>query len=206
MIRGGLRTRLIIDSVRFAILSTLEQLGWFDPTVYDTPPGTRRHEPLNYIERPVDWATVITPNAIAISSDDFSDDDVGFGGEIEDLFEIYVDLFAQDDSFGWQVIFDIRDALYGKNQLVGRVGPEIDVYDFRQATPAPFTTVEIDTLRVDRFQGEAREWQRHWFMMHIVVLDEYLDEALAVSFRRRSWDPTQQTAWNRVVSVGQRTT
>lgn len=192
MIRGGLRTRFILDSVRFAIVSTLQQRGWFDATIHDEPPGTRRHQPFRYIPRPLEWVENIRPNAIAITSDDVADDDLGFGGELEDIIEIYVDVFAQDDTLGWQVAYDIRDSLLGKYD--GAAGPQIDVYDFRQATPAPFVTVDVDLLEVDRSQGETRAWQRHWFMLHVIVLDAYGDEvnpAAATS----SWSAIDEEIW-----------
>jgi hypothetical protein len=201
MIRGGLRSRLILDSVRFAVITTLEHRGWFEPTVYDNPPGVRRHQPFRYIARPVDWSDDIRPNAIAISSEDISDDDLGFGGEVEDILELYIDLFAQDDSLGWQVAYDIRDSVLGK--FDGAAGPQIDVYDFRQATPAPFTTVDVDLIEVDRSQGEARQWQRHWFMLHLVVLDDYDDEADRPA-ATVTWDAADTQAWVRIEEVEQR--
>lgn len=201
MIRGGLRSRLIIDSVRFAVVSTLQHAGWFDPTIYDTPPGNRRHEPFRYIPRPVDWAEDIRPNAIAISPEDIADEPFGFGGEVQDTNEIYIDVFAQDDSLGWQVAFDIRDSLLGKTDRAA--GPQVDVYDFRQPTPAPFTTVDIDLVEVDRSQGEARAWQRHWFMLHLVLLDEYGDEYAEPVAAPGSWSAVQQQSWGHIQEVEQ---
>jgi hypothetical protein len=198
MIRGGLRTRLVVDSVRFAIISTMDQLGWFDPTVYDTPPGVRRHRSFRYIRRPVDWGENIEPNAIAISSQDIGDNDLAFGGDVQDRHEIYADVFAQDDSVGWQVSYDIRDSLLGKNPELGTLGPQIDVYDFRQATPAPFTTVDVDLIRVDHSQGETREWQQHWFMLRILVEDDYNDEADIIPTRRGTWAAAEATNWGRI--------
>lgn len=200
MIRGGLRTRLVIDSMRFAVINTLQQLGWFDPTIHDTPPGNRTHLPFRYIGRPVDWAEDIRPNAIAISAEDIADASRGFGEEVEDYTELYVDVFAQDDALGWQVAYDIRDSLLGK--LDGGAGPQIDVYDFRQPTPAPFTTVDIDLMEVDRSQGEARQWQRHWFMVHFVVLDEYTDEFPEPDLRQHEpLGPVGRAVWERIQEV-----
>lgn len=199
MIRGGLRSRLILDSVRFAIITTLQEFGWFDSTVHDTPPGNRRHQPFRYMSRPVDWSETIQPNAIAISPEDTGDEPSGFGGEVEDSSEIYVDLFAQDDSLGWQVAFDIRDSLLGK--INSAAGPQIDIYDFRQATPAPFTTVDVDLIEVDRSQGEARTWQRHWFMLHLVILDEYHDEhdePALLANSELAWTTAERQSWERI--------
>jgi hypothetical protein len=203
MIRGGLRSRLVIDSVRFAIISTMQQHGWFDATVHDTPPGLRRHLPFRYIPRPVDWAEDIHPNAIAISSDDITDDDLAFGGEVEDIHRIYVDIFVQDDAVGWQVAYDIRDSLLGKNPELGGLGPQVDVYDFRQPTPAPFTTIDVDVIRVDRSQGDTRAWQRHWYMIYLTFEDDYNDEADLPSTQplARTWAEPDVTAWHRIQEV-----
>ena len=194
MIRGGLRTRLVLDSVRYAIIADLQRHGWFDPTVFDSPSGNRRHQPFRYMNRPVDWTADIRPNAIAISGEDVADEPLGLGGEIEDVIEIYVDIFAQDDALGWQVAYDVRDNLHGKSAQPA--GPEIDVYDFRQPTPAPFTTVDLDLIEVDRSEGEARQWQRHWFMVHIVVRDDYHDEFATVpAIAQHQWQEADELAW-----------
>jgi hypothetical protein len=202
VIRGGLRSRLVLDSVRFAVLSTLQQLGWFDPTVHDTPPGIRQHRPFRYIPRPVEWTEAIEPNAIAISSDTISDDDLAFGGEVEDALDLYVDLFVEDDQVGWHTCYDIRDSILGKSPELGNLGPQIDVYDFRQPTPAPFTVVDLEEIRVDRSQGDAREWQRHWFMVRITVLDDYNDEAFQPA-PQTTWTPQDRTNWDRIQEVEQ---
>jgi hypothetical protein len=202
MIRGGLRTRLVIDSVRVAVISALQQAGWFDPTVHDTPPGSRHHQPFRYISRPVEWSAKIEANAIAIGPEDIADDPYGFGGEVQDVNDVYVDLFAEDDSLGWQVTYDLRDSLLGKT--ANGIGPQIDVYDFRQPTPAPFTTVDVDLIEIDRSQGEARTWQRHWFMTHVVLLDEYGDEFPEVPVASATdWTTVNRQSWERVQQAEQ---
>jgi hypothetical protein len=208
MIRGGLRSRMVLDSVRFGVLTRLQAGGWFDATVHDTPPGIRRHQPFRYIARPADWVDDIRPNAIAITPEDMADESRGFGGEVQDLNEIYIDLFAEDDSLGWEVAYDLRDSLLGKS--VGAIGPQLDVYDFRQPTPAPFTSVDLDLVEVDRSQGEARTWQRHWFMIHIVVIDEYGDEVPELNPLATTtavpWTAVERECWDRIQEVEQPTT
>jgi hypothetical protein len=186
--------------VRVTVIAALEQLGWFEPTVYDNPPGVRRHQPLRYIPRPVDWRDDIVPNALAISTEDISDEDLGLGGEVEDRQELYLDLFAQDDAFGLHLIRDIRDILLGKFPELGRNAPYIDVYDFRQATPAPFTQVEVGDVRIDRAQGDARQWQRYWFMLRLHVLDDYADEFDAVH-PATGWSEDFRPAWERIQQI-----
>jgi hypothetical protein len=198
--RGGLRTRLILDSTRVTILGALEQLGWFDATIYDDPPGVRTHQPVRYVARPKNWDDVVEPNGLAITSEDISDNPAGLGGEVDDQIEIYIDLFAQDESFGWHLTGDIRDICLGRYPTLGRDAPWIDVYDLRQATPAPFTQIEIQDVRVDRYQGMAQPWQRYWFMIRLSLYDDYADEANAVDVEDE-WAPYLAEAWLRVQAV-----
>lgn len=198
--RGGLRTRLIVDSARVAVLAGLEQLGWFDATVHDTPPGLRHHLPFRYLPRPTLWTDDVQPNSLAISSEDVSDEPLGLGGEVEDRIELYIDLFAQDDDLGWHVSGDIRDLLVGKFPEHGRGAPLIDAYDFRQPTPAPFTQVEVEDVVVDRAQGEAREWRRNWFMIRVRLLDDYDDEYHA-ALPMTTWTDDLLPAWQRIQAI-----
>jgi hypothetical protein len=194
--RGGLRTRFIIDSVRLTAIAGLEALGWFDPTIHDTPPGARRHLPLHYIPRPAKWDQPIEPNSLAITSEGYSDDDSGLGGDVADRINLYADLYAQDDAFGWHLTRDLRDILLGKLPEIGCTGPVIDVYDFRQATPAPFTTVDVEEIIIDRAEGLARERHRNWFMTRIGIEDEHLDDSQYSS----SWADLRD-AWERIQAI-----
>lgn len=196
--RGGLRSRLILDSVRATIVAGLEDLGWFDPTIHDSPPGSRQHQPLRYMTRPEMWDEAIIPNAFAISAERTSDEPQGLGGDVEDRFELYVDLFAQNAEFGWHVAGDIRDILLGKT--AGRTGPVVDVYDFRQATPSPFTQVDIDRVVIDRADSRAREWQRYWFMVRIDIVDDYSDEFDALH-ATTDWTDNLLSAWTRIQNI-----
>jgi hypothetical protein len=198
--RGGLRSRLIADSARVAILAGLGSLGWFDGTVYDSPPGPRRHRPLRYVPRPVEWDDSLYVNAIAISTDDVYDNPLGLGGEVEDTAEMWVDVFAESDQLGWQLAMDARDIALGKFPELGRDGPVIDVYDLRQATPSPFTQVDVTAATVDRAGGEAQEWQAHWFMVRIDLEDDYSDEAGSVH-TVTDWTDDYAGAWQRIQAI-----
>jgi hypothetical protein len=200
MIRGGLRNRLILDSTRLTIVAGLDALGWFDGTIYDTPPGPRRHRALRYIPRPVTWQEAIAPNCIAVSSEETRDEAHGLGGEVEDLVTCYVDVFGESDPLGWQLAVDIEDILFGKMPDIGRTGPIIDVYDLRMGAPVPFTQVEIDDVLTDRAEGDAREWQTHWFMLRVALNDDYSDEFNAVR-TTTTWTPEFDSAWQRIQAL-----
>lgn len=198
--RGGLRSRLIADSVRLTIIAGLTALGWFDGTVYDNPPGPRRHRPLRYVPRPVSWDDPLYANALAISTDDIYDAPLGLGGEVEDTFEMWIDVFAESDALGWQLAMDVRDLLLGKFPDLGRVAPVVDIYDLRQPTPSAFTQVGVAEVRVDRAEGEARQWQAHWFMVRVDLEDDYADEAGAVQIVT-DWSEDYAPAWQRIQAI-----
>jgi hypothetical protein len=199
-VRGGLRARLVIDSIRVTILAGLIDLGWFDPTVHDTPPGLRRHQPLRYIPRPTSWDTPLAPNALAITPEVVEDDPHGFGDEIDDSIFVYADLFAENHELGWELSHDIEDILLGRLPNIGRRGPIIDVWDLRQATPVVLTQLEIQNVVVDRAEGQARAWQQYWFMVRCDLIDEYGDEN-GVTFTPGPWTPAYGTAWTKVFAT-----
>jgi hypothetical protein len=198
--RGGLRTRLVLDSARLTVIAGLQALGWFDGTIHDTTPGLRRHRPLKYVPRPKKWDDPIEPNAFAVSLDDITDMPLGLGGEVEDSHAMYVDIFAESDPLGWDLAMDIRDVLLGKRPEVGRYAPLIDVFDLRQATPAPFTQVEVDTVLVDRAEGEAAQWRAHWFMVRFDLLDPYDDESDALH-PTVDWTQGYANAWAYIQTI-----
>jgi hypothetical protein len=119
VIRGGLRTRLIGDSLRLAVIAGLEVLGWFDPTIYDQPPGLRQHQPLRYVPRPSKWDVPIAPNCLAISTEDILEDEFGLGDEVADSIRCYIDIFGEDDPVSWHLTQDIRDLLIGRIGATG---------------------------------------------------------------------------------------
>lgn len=195
--RGGLRSRLVLDSARIAIIAALEDLGWFDATIYDNPPGMRRHQPVHYIAKPATWDSEVVLNSFAVTSEDVSDDDIGLGGDIEDTTRCYIDLFAQDDQFGMHLAADMRDILCGKLPSIGRSGPFVDVYDFRAATPFAFTTVEVADVRIDRAANTTHPWQDYWYMVRYDLIDEYAEEHEGAS-PFTNWSEDLLPAWQRI--------
>lgn len=198
--RGGLRTRLALDSTRLTVIAGLDSLGWFEPTVHDNPPGTRRHQPLRYVPRPQKWDDPVYANAIAISTEDVYDSPLGLGGDVEDTLQMYVDVFAESDPVGWHIAMDIRDVLLGKIPGIGREGAVIDVFDLRQATPVVLTQLEVADVQVDRAEGEAAQWQAHWFMVRVELLDDYADEADA-THPTSAWQPNLAPSWARIQAI-----
>jgi hypothetical protein len=149
---------------------------------------------------PGSWDEQVTVNAIAINTDDIYDSPRGLGGEFEDTFEMWVDVFAESDQLGWQLAVDIRDLVLGKYPEFDRPGPVIDVYDLRQPTPAAFTQVDVARVEIDRAEGEARQWQAHWFMVRIDLEDDYVDET-GDSLNTTEWLEDLNPAWVRIQAI-----
>jgi hypothetical protein len=198
MIRGGLRTRLIVDSTRVAIVAALSALDWFEPTIYDSPAGLRRHRPLRYIPKALKWDETVEPNALSISTEDTHSLPRGLGGEVEDNLRMYVDLFVQNDELGWQLAHDVRDIVLGKMPDIGRDMPAIDIYDLRLATPAAFTQVDVEFPLIDRAESEAREWRNRWFMVRFDLVDEYHDEHGGIDAAHAEWTDALSPIWQQV--------
>jgi hypothetical protein len=185
-----------MDSTRLAVLAGLEALGWFDATIYDTPPGTRKHRPVRFISRPLRWDEPIEPNAVSVSPEDDIDTPQGLGGDVEDRISVYIDVFAEDGPVGMHLTYDIRDYLLGKYASTGQTDNWIDVYDFTQATPTPFTRVEIEDVLVDAAASQTREWQRNWWMIRADLVDDYADEFTPEMITNRWADVA--SSWSRI--------
>lgn len=163
---GGLRVRLINDSMFQMVKGGLADLGWFDIG--------RRHRPIDLLAEPVRWDEEVQLNTLSISSTDVSDDELELGSDAaENRHSFYVDFFAEDDSIGKHLIHDVRDILRGKIHAIGRNRPILTVYDYTLATPPALFICEIENVLVDRAHDYPRPWQRHWFSARCDVVDVY---------------------------------
>lgn len=189
-ILGGLRARLIIDSLRVEIIDGLSELGWFDPN--------RGHRPVDYTGQPNEWDEAVAINSFAITAEDTDSYDFAFGGEYGDTTTVYVDIYAESDIVGRHLAYDIRDLVTGRfPEGPGPSGPVLDVYDFRLATPSVFTVVDVEDVRVDKALGFPRAWQRYWWVLRIHLVDEFYDEQ-GVEIPAPVWTDELQLAWLKV--------
>lgn len=164
-ILGGLRSRLIWDSVYHAINDALTQLGWFD--------AGRQHQPVTFPPMPVSDNVEIALNTVALSDENLTETAMELGSQlVETSWSYYVDFYAESDVIGKHLINDIRDFLAGRMMDI-RPGTSLPVYDYRLATPAVVFYVEIDQLTVDRAHDFPKSWQQHWYSLSFVVVDAY---------------------------------
>lgn len=166
---GGLRYRLVVDSVYETVRASLAALGWFD--------AGRQHAPINLRPEPVDWDEEVPPNTIAVSASISSSEPAEMGSNLEDeTHAFYADVFAENDSLGRHLAHDLRDILRGKFPSIGRGRPSVQVFDMTVDPPVPLFYVDIDNVVADKAVAAAHPWQRHWWAVRFDVLDSYGDE------------------------------
>lgn len=166
---GGLRSRMIADSLSNMIEDGLRDLGWLD--------ADRNHKPLRKADRPRTWDQPIEVNSLVISLEDQDDTPGEMGSNYTvDSWTVYIDFYAESDPLGLQVQGDIRDILRGKIPSIGRTDSILDVYDYRMATPTVFTTCQIDNVLADRARDFPNAWQAHWFVVRCDLEDDFMDE------------------------------
>jgi len=167
---GGTRIRAVFDSVYNEVNRALTALGWFDAgrqhsdIVFKTEPYPDKEEiPLNTI-------ILVTSDARVIRSLELGTD---FSEHRRDFF---LDFYAESQSLGEHVAFDIKDILEGRMPSIGRSEPEIDLFDYSQATPVVIRPMEIEFVDVDRAHNFAFPWQKHWYSISFTIVDCYGNE------------------------------
>jgi hypothetical protein len=172
-IYGGMRQRLIKDSLYNMVHDSLDALGWFD--------AGRAHIPINMISKPIDdegrpvgEGTPIPQNTLSLVPGDLDDEEWEMGSALaEHTWIFYVDFYAQNDAWGLHLIGDVRDILAGRHPDIGRDRTNFPVYDYRQATPPIEFYCDIEEVIVDRAQDFPKPWLKHWYVCRFMVVDFY---------------------------------
>lgn len=168
-ITGGLRARLIRESLYEMLNDSLTYLGWFN--------AGRPHSPILLESQAVNRDVQITVNTAALSDDYLTDFDVELGSLLaEHRWTMYFDFFAENDALGLHFVGDVRAILQGRMQSIGRDDPSFVVYDYRQATPTVIATCQIENVTQDRAHGFLKPWLEHWYALQFTVVDFYGDE------------------------------
>lgn len=165
-IQGGLRQRLIKDSLFNMLKDSLTALDWFDVG--------RSHKPINMIARSVPNDEEIPLNTIALSSGDLEEEAWEVGSLLsEHTWMFYVDVYGESEAIGSHLIGDVRDIMAGRHADAGRTRPNFPVYDYRQATPPIEFYCDIEEILIDRALDFPRAWQKHWYVCRFLVVDYY---------------------------------
>lgn len=172
---GGLRTRYLQDSFFNMLEDALTQLGWFAEDRY--------HSPIYMIDGDVSETdseqkeTPIPFNTLSVSWDSYFDNEFEMGSTLVEANQLcYVDFYAEDDSVGQHLIYDVLAIVSGRMPSIGRDSATFDVYDYSLATPAKIFYCELRDPLVDRARNVIKPWQRHWWSLQVRVLDYFGSE------------------------------
>lgn len=166
---GGLRARLIRDSVYRHIYDGLDALGWFTPR--------QSRSPLTFTLEPVDTNQVVAPNTLGMSDEEAPSSGIELGSNLsETAWAMFVDFFGENDPLSMHVIGDVAAILEGRMPSIGCGRPVIDVFDYTLATPARIFSVEIDEVQRDKAHDFPKPWLRFWRSCSFVALDTHGDE------------------------------
>jgi hypothetical protein len=168
---GGLRARLLHDSLQEAVKDGITALGWFDPG--------RSHRPIQFLNAPAAWDSEITANSMVVTARSRITDWVEVGSALsQDLVVMGVDIYGETDSFTSHIANDVRDLLRGRLP----VGPQrgsLAILDYRMATPTPLGHAVITEVRVTRVRPQTnRPYSLFWFGVDVELLDTYYDSEL----------------------------
>lgn len=159
VLEGGLRDRMIVQSVTNAVVEHLDSLDWFD--------SGRQHLPLVVVDEFPDDRSEPAINTLAFSAELGTGDDTEMGSFAEaHMLTMFVDFFAESDALGRHVIGDVY-AFLKKTRVI----PIFDHSVPPPTTPEFFVEVSHDVEK--RKSGRAvNAWQRHWYVCAFEVEDE----------------------------------
>lgn len=166
---GGVRYRLIRDSLISMITTSLGALGWFD--------AGRQHLPLNVVTSEVPEGEEVPLNTLAFTDDDLDSSEEELGSNFaEHAWSWYIDFYAENNSVGVHLIQDVKAILDGRFPSIGRTGPILPVYDYTMATPTVAFTCEIEDVSTHKAHGFSKVYQRHWHGCSFTLLDYHGSE------------------------------
>lgn len=164
VIIGGLRARLIRDSVYMAVRDGLEALGWFDPNA--------KIHPITLTAEPLENDQLVKPNTMTVTDLDAADSEFEMGSSgIEKVTEMAVNLYAESAVVGRHLIHDVRDILGGR--AGGRTTTVTPIMRYDLADPVPSFAVDIENIEVMRPSQAYKPHEKFWFVCRFDVVDSY---------------------------------
>ena len=163
---GGLRQRLIADSVYHLLKDSLEDLGWLNTS--------RPYRDITVVTETYPNDVEIPLNTVVINETVTTDNDAEMGsnlGEISTTF--YVDFYAENEALGKELTHDVRDILRGRMSAIGRTNNNLPVYDWSMTTPPAIFVCEIQDVVVDQARDFPKPWQKYWWTCRFDIVDYY---------------------------------
>jgi hypothetical protein len=163
---GGLRRRLIKDNLYYMIHNSMDQLNWFS--------GDLSNDPVELISEQIDSSKEIKPNKISISAEDLNTREWEMGSTLDEYaWEIYIDIFAEDESVGIHLSGDIYDILTGKFTSLGRSDNRFNVYNLAVDGEPFLFSCELRNVEIGRVREWNKPFNKYWWVIGVTVVDYY---------------------------------
>lgn len=170
---GGLRARLIHDSIFRMVSSAITELGWLD--------ANRDHSPIALRYQQIGNDEDVVPNIICVTAEDVTEDPIELGSDLcDNYWNYYIDIYAENDVLGLHLATDLKDILKGRfTQSVSVGGPSVHVYDYStpSATPIPLFYVQLEEVQINKSRFYQRPFQQFWWVVSFRVVDTYDTES-----------------------------
>lgn len=163
---GGLRARLIRESLYRMLHDSLDDLGWFDTV-------NRRHAPVALLPDEVPNRDAVQPNTAAIAELQVRERGEELGSNLtEHRWTLYVDFYGENNAVAIDFSTDIKDILGGRMPSINRTRPNLPVYDWRMATPSIIFNCQIEDIMVEKVALD-KPFKHFWYTVRFDVLDSY---------------------------------
>lgn len=166
---GGLRARLIRDSVWHTLDDALRALGWYETVA--------SRSAVRLTPEPLAQNTVVPFNTLALGDEDNSPEPAEMGSLLTEWsWDMHVDIYAENDDLSLHLAGDVAAIMGGRLPSIGRSAPVVDVYDYTLATPTRVFGVDIESVSTDKARDFPQAWLRFWRTCSFVVVDTYGSE------------------------------
>jgi len=168
---GGLRDRLIVESVRSLIEDCMDQLGWFDVD------NALINRSLTVMADDLDKDTELHPNIICVTIEDTDYDYAELGSNLSEFrYGCAIDIYAEDAASGKHMCGDVRAILEGRFTSIGRNDTIIPIYDMTLATPTVIFNVDSERISSGRQRFYNKPFEKYWWTIVFDLVDTYSNE------------------------------
>jgi hypothetical protein len=163
---GGLRARLIRDSVWHAVDEALRALGWYE----DHP----SRQAVTFVPTALPLDVEVPLNTLGLGDMLDVPTEAEMGSDLTEFaWDMHVDIYGENDDISLHIAGDLEAALAGRMPSIGRGRPVIDVWDYTLATPVVVFAVSIEDVRKAKAHDFPQPWLRFWRSVTFTVIDTY---------------------------------
>jgi len=150
------------------VSDSIGELGWLTSN-----PGTRSD--VTILAEQINPGTEIKPNQIGISSEDLTESAWEMGSTLaENRWDIFIDIFAENEFVGVALSGDLFDILRGKMSAIGRTGTLFPVYDY--VDNSIMFNCSLENIEINRVRDWDRPYNKYWWIVACQIVDYYTDD------------------------------